>query len=82
MMRPSGPAGRRRRVEIYGCAYHQKRGPPVCTNAVVIKQKRLDAAVLEALAEPSTSGPSPPSWPGPSNARSGAAPRRPIGAAR
>src|SRR5262249_26668222 len=37
MTRPYGPAGRRRRVAIYGCIYHQKRGPAVCTNAVVIK---------------------------------------------
>jgi hypothetical protein len=51
MTRPYGPAGRRRRVPIYGCAYHAKRGPAVCTNAVVIKQDRLDAAVLGALAE-------------------------------
>src|SRR5262245_37985565 len=51
MTRPYGPAGRRRRVAIYGCAYHQKRGPAVCTNAVVIRQDRLDAAVLSALAE-------------------------------
>src|SRR5215468_4327865 len=51
MTRPYGTTGRRRRVAIYGCAYHQKRGPAVCTNAVVIKQDRLDAAVLWALAE-------------------------------
>ncbi len=51
MTRPYGPAGRRRRVAIYGCAYHQKRGPAVCTNGVVIRQDRLDAAVLGALAE-------------------------------
>jgi len=51
MTRPYGPAGRRHRVAIYGCAYHQKRGPAVCTNAVVIKQDRLDAAVLAAVAE-------------------------------
>ncbi|HKD17762.1 MAG TPA: hypothetical protein VKG23_07820, partial [Thermoanaerobaculia bacterium] len=51
MTRPYGPTGHRRRVAIYGCAYHQKRGPAVCTNAVVIKQDRLDAAVLGALAE-------------------------------
>src|SRR5499433_2216077 len=51
MTRPYGPAGHRRRVAIYGCAYHQKRGPAVCTNAIVIRQDRLDAAVLGALAE-------------------------------
>src|SRR5262249_40160530 len=51
MTRPYRPAGRRRRVAIYGCAYHQKRGPAVCTNAVVIRQDRLDAAVLSALTE-------------------------------
>src|SRR5262252_780831 len=51
MTRPYGPAGQRRRVAIYACAYHQKRGPAACTNAVVIRQDRLDAAVLSALAE-------------------------------
>src|SRR5215467_7220974 len=51
MTRPYGSAGQRRRVAIYACAYHQKRGPAVCANAVVIRQDRLDAAVLRALAE-------------------------------
>src|SRR5215510_11243308 len=51
MTRPYGPAELRRRVPIYGCIYHQKRGPAVCTNAIVIRQDRLDAAVLGALAE-------------------------------
>jgi len=37
-------------VALYGCVYHQKRGQAVCTNDVVIRQDRLDAAFLDALA--------------------------------
>src|SRR5262245_30185640 len=50
LTRPHGTGDARRRVRFYGCGYHQKRGPAVCTNDVVIRQDRLDAAFLDALA--------------------------------
>src|SRR5262245_39140977 len=50
LTRPHGTGTARRRVAFYGCAYHQKRGQAVCTNDVVIRQDRLDAAFLDALA--------------------------------
>jgi len=49
--RPHGIAGARQRVLMYGCVYHQKRGRAVCKNDVVIRQEKLDAAFLDALAE-------------------------------
>lgn len=49
--RPHGPAGARQRVPMYGCVYHQKRGRVVCSNDVVIRQEKLDAAFLGALAD-------------------------------
>jgi site-specific DNA recombinase len=49
--RPHGTGADRRRVPMYGCVYHQKRGAIVCKNDVVIRQEKLDAAFLEALAE-------------------------------
>jgi site-specific DNA recombinase len=51
MTRSHGPVGSRRRVSMYGCAYHAKRGRFVCKNDVVIVQTKLDDAFLEALAE-------------------------------
>lgn len=51
MTRPHGPAGARRRVQMYGCVYHHKRGASVCTNDVVIRQEKLDEAFLSALGE-------------------------------
>jgi hypothetical protein len=36
---------------MYGCVYHQKRGRMVCENDIVIRQDKLDAAFLDALAE-------------------------------
>src|SRR5262252_4078981 len=51
MTRPYGSAGHRRRVAVYGCSYHRNRGPAVCSNRVVIRQERLDSAVLAAVAE-------------------------------
>ena len=50
LTRPHGTGTARRRVALYGCVYHQKRGQAVCTNDVVIRQDRLDAAFLDALA--------------------------------
>jgi len=50
LTRPHGTGMARRRVAFYGCVYHQKRGQAVCTNDVVIRQDRLDAAFLGALA--------------------------------
>jgi hypothetical protein len=49
--RPHGTGAARQRVAMYGCVYHQKRGRVVCKNDVVIRQDKLDAAFLEALAE-------------------------------
>jgi site-specific DNA recombinase len=49
--RPHGTGAARHRVAMYGCVYHQKRGRVVCKNDVVIRQDKLDAAFLEALAE-------------------------------
>ena len=49
--RRHGTGAVRKRVELYGCVYHQKRGPAVCTNNVVIRQERLDTVFLDALAE-------------------------------
>jgi site-specific DNA recombinase len=51
MTRPHGTGTARQRVPMYGCVYHQKRGRVVCKNDVVIRQDKLDAAFLEALAE-------------------------------
>jgi site-specific DNA recombinase len=50
LTRPHGTGATRQRVRFYGCNYHLKRGPAVCTNDVVIRQERLDAVVLGALA--------------------------------
>jgi hypothetical protein len=36
---------------MYGCVYHQKRGRVVGKNDVVIRQDKLDAAFLAALAD-------------------------------
>jgi hypothetical protein len=41
----------RRRGFFYGCAYNAKRGPEVCPNNVHLPQERLEAAVLDAMAE-------------------------------
>src|SRR5207249_10908039 len=51
MTRPHGTGAARQRIPMYGCVYHQKRGRVVCKNDVVIRQEKLDAAFLEALAE-------------------------------
>jgi site-specific DNA recombinase len=51
LTRPHGSAGARRRVPCYGCVAYQKRGRAVCANDVVIRQDRLDAVFLDALAE-------------------------------
>src|SRR5262245_38512382 len=51
MTRPHGTGRDRQRVPMYGCVYHQERGRVVCTNDVVIRQDKLDAAFLRALAE-------------------------------
>jgi len=50
MTRPHGTGADRRRVPMYGCVYHQKRGHVVCANDVVIRQDKLDEAFLTALA--------------------------------
>ena len=50
LTRPHGSVGARRRVSMYGCGYHVKRGRFVCKNDVVIRQEKLDAAFLDALA--------------------------------
>jgi site-specific DNA recombinase len=39
------------RGRYYGCGYHHKRGPTVCTNSLQIKQEHLDHALLDAIAE-------------------------------
>jgi site-specific DNA recombinase len=49
--RSHGTGAVRRRVRFYGCVYHKLRGGAVCTNSVVIRQERLDAVFLDALAE-------------------------------
>jgi hypothetical protein len=51
LSRPHGTGAARIPVKFYGCAYHAKRGATVCENDVVIRQEKLDAAFLEALAE-------------------------------
>ena len=51
LTRRHGTGAVRQRVALYGCVYHQKRGRAVCTNDVVIRQDRLDAVFLDALAE-------------------------------
>src|SRR5262245_9246448 len=51
MTRPHGTGTERRRVPMYGCVYHQKRGRVVCKNDVVTSQAKLDKAFLDALAE-------------------------------
>src|SRR5262249_49097398 len=51
MTRAHGPRGARERVPFYGCIYHHKRGDVICKNDVVIRQKFLDDAFLDALAE-------------------------------
>jgi len=51
MTRLHGTGADRRRVPMYGCVYHQKRGRVVCENDIVIRQDKLDAAFLDALAE-------------------------------
>jgi hypothetical protein len=51
LTRPHGTGAARHRVAMYGCVYHQKRGRVVCQNDVVIRQDKLDAAFLEALAD-------------------------------
>jgi site-specific DNA recombinase len=48
--RSHGTGATRRRVRFYGCVYHKLRGRAVCANSVVIRQARLDAAFLDALA--------------------------------
>jgi len=49
MTRPHGTGADRRRVPMYGCVYHQKRGRVICKNDVVIRQDKLDKAFLDAL---------------------------------
>ena len=49
MTRPHGTGTTRHRVAMYGCAYHQKRGDVVCKNRLVIRQDKLDAAVIAAM---------------------------------
>ena len=51
LTRSHGTGAIRQRVRFYGCNYHLKRGPAVCTNDVVIRQDRLDAVFLDALAD-------------------------------
>jgi hypothetical protein len=36
---------------FYGCAFYHKRGRTVCKNSLLIAQDRLDAVVLQSLAE-------------------------------
>lgn len=48
---PERQDGARRRVPMYGCVYHHKRGAIVCKNDVVIRQELLDAAFLDVMAE-------------------------------
>jgi len=51
LTRRHGTGAVRTRVDLYGCSYHQKRGRAVCANDVAIRQDRLEAAFLDALAE-------------------------------
>ena len=39
----------RRRVYVYGCLTHAKRGKTICPNAVVLPLDRVDTAVIDAL---------------------------------
>ena len=56
LTRRHGTGAVRKRVELYGCAYHQKRGRSVCPNGVVMRQDRLDRVFLDAWPRPSTRG--------------------------
>jgi hypothetical protein len=42
---------KRQRGTFYGCAFYHKRGHTVCKNSLLIAQDRLDAVVLQSLAE-------------------------------
>ena len=68
LTRRHGTGAIRTRVDLYGCSYHQKRGRAVCANDVAIRQDRLEAAFLDALAEALDEKVTPGRWPWRSNA--------------
>jgi len=51
--RVAGPhaGSRAKRVKLYGCASHWKRGPRVCSNGLVGRVEVIDAEVIATLAE-------------------------------
>ena len=46
----TGPVARRTRVTFYGCTTARKRGPCICANRVVLRQRIVDVVVLDAVA--------------------------------
>jgi recombinase-like zinc beta ribbon protein len=57
---PSGIEGQRQALRelgyfegqnVYRCSYNHKRGAKACPNRLLIRQERLDQAVLDAIAE-------------------------------
>ena len=44
-----GSPGRRVRHTFYGCNYHGRRGPSVCSNETVLRTEIIDTAVLDAI---------------------------------